>query len=445
MTELPRTQYAKSGDVHIAYQVIGHGPVDLVFVPGFVSHLEYDWEHPLPARFFHRLSTFSRLIRFDKRGTGLSDRVVEVPSLEQRMDDVRTVMDAVGSQRAALFGISEGGPMSVLFAATYPERTTALVLYGSYARRSWAPDHPFGWTEEQWSTALEKLERDWGTPQWGIETWTPSLAHDDGYRQYRANYLRLAASPGAAVAVWRMNKDIDVRQVLPAIRVPTLILHRAGDRLTKVEQARYLAERIAGAKLIELPGIDHSPWVGDTDAVLSEIEEFLTGARHAAEPDRVLATVIFADIVASTERATELGDRRWRELLETYYALARRQLERFRGRELDTAGDGLYAAFDGPARAIRCAVAIRDGVRSIGLDVRAGVHTGECEVIGEKMGGIAVHIGARVAGMSRPGEVLVTSTVKDLVAGSGVRFEDRGMHPLKGIPGDWHLYAVASV
>jgi pimeloyl-ACP methyl ester carboxylesterase len=444
VTELPRTQYAKSGDIHIAYQVTGCGPIDLVCVPGFVSHLEYDWEHPLPTRFFQRLASFSRLIRFDKRGTGLSDRVAEMPTLEQRMDDVRVVMDAVGSHRAALFGISEGGPMSVLFAATYPERTTALILYGSYARRSWAPDHPFGWTEEQWSMSLEQLERDWGSPS-SVEMAIPSMAQDESFRRYRANYLRFAASPGGAVAVWRMNKDIDVRHILSTVRVPSLILHRTGDRVTRIEQGGYLAERIAGAKLVELPGIDHVPWVGDADAVLSEIEEFLTGARHAAEPDRVLATVMFTDIVGSTERAAELGDRRWHELLETYYSLARRQLERFRGRALDTAGDGLYAAFDGPARAIRCAVAIRDGVRSIGLEVRGGVHTGECEVIGEKLGGIAVHIGARVAGMSRPGEVLVTSTVKDLVAGSGVSFEDRRMQPLKGVPGDWHLFAVTSV
>ncbi len=445
MSDTPGTQYAKSGDLHIAYQVSGSGPIDLVFVPGFVSHLEYDWEHPLPAQFFQRLSSFSRLIRFDKRGTGLSDRVAEMPTLEQRMDDVRAVMDAVGSERAALFGASEGGPMSVLFAASYPARTAALVLYGSYARRSWAPDNPFGWTEEQWSTALERLERDWGTPKWGIEMWAPSLAHDDGYRQYRANYLRLAASPGAAVAMWRMNKDIDVRHVLPTIRIPTLILHRTGDRLTRVEQARSLAERIPGAKLVELPGSDHTPWVGDADVVLSEIEEFLTGARHTAEADRVLATVLFTDIVRSTERAAELGDRRWRDLLEAYYLLARRQLGRFRGRELDTAGDGLFAAFDGPARAICCAIAIRDGMRALSLDVRAGVHTGECELIGEKMGGIAVHIGARVTALASPGEVLVTSTVKDLVAGSGIRFEDRGTPPLRGVPGDWHLYAVTSV
>jgi pimeloyl-ACP methyl ester carboxylesterase len=444
MSELPRTQYAKSGDVHIAYQVSGSGPIDLVFVPGFVSHVEYRWEHPLPARFFRRLASFSRVICFDKRGTGLSDHVAEMPTLEQRMDDVRAVMDAVGSERAALFGISEGGPMSVLFAATYPARTTALVLYGSYARRSWAPDHPFGWTEEQWGVALQSLERDWGGP-WAIEMWAPSMAQDEGYRSFQANYFRLAASPGAGVAIWRMNKDIDVRHVLPTLRIPALILHRTGDRVTRIEQARYLAERIAGAKLVEIPGNDHAPWVGDVETVLTEVEEFLTGARGDAEADRVLATVLFTDIVRSTERAAEVGDRRWRDLLEAYYSLARRQLTRFRGRELDTAGDGLFAAFDGPARAVRCAAAIRDGMRALNLDVRGGVHTGECELIGEKMGGIAVHIGARVAALAGPGEVLVTSTVKDLVAGSGIRFEDRGTPPLKGVPGDWHLYLVTSI
>jgi pimeloyl-ACP methyl ester carboxylesterase len=443
VTELPRTQYAKSGDVHIAYQVTGQGPIDLVFVPGFVSNLEYDWEHPLQTRFFQRLASFSRLIRFDKRGTGLSDRTADTPTLEQRMDDLRVVMDAVGSHRAVLFGISEGGPMSVLFAATYPDRTTALILYGSYARRSWAPDHPFGWTEEQWRSALEQLEQNWGNP-WGIEIWAPSLAHDEAFREHMANYSRLAASPGAAAAVWRMNKDIDVRHVLSTIRVPTLILHREGDRLTSIEQAHCLAERIAGAKLVELSGIDHTPWVGDVDSLLNEIQEFLTGSRHAGEPDRILSTVIFTDIVGSTERAASLGDRRWRELLESYYSLARRQIKRFRGRELDTAGDGLYAAFDGPARAIRCAVAIRDGARSLGLEIRSGIHTGECEIIGEKLGGIAIHIGARVVGISRPGEVLVTRTVTDLVAGSGLQFEDRGMHLLKGVPGEWHLYAVTA-
>jgi len=443
MSEPPRTQYAKSGDVHIAYQVGGSGSIDLVYVPGFVSHVEYRWEHPSSARFFRRLASFSRVICFDKRGTGLSDRVADMPTLEQRMDDVRAVMDAVGSERAALFGISEGGPMSVLFAATYPARTTALILYGSYARRSWAPDHPSGWTEEQWGVALQTLERDWGGP-WGIEMWAPSMAQDESYRRFQANYLRLAASPGAGVAIWRMNKDIDVRHVLSSLRIPTLILHRTGDRVTGIEQARYLAERIAGAKLVEIPGNDHSPWVGDTETVLTEVEEFLTGARHNAEADRVLATVLFIDIVRSTERAAEVGDSRWRDLLEAYYSLARRQLTRFRGRELDTAGDGLFAAFDGPARAVCCAAAIRDGMRALDLEVRAGVHTGECELIGEKMGGIAVHIGARVAALAGPGEVLVTSTVKDLVAGSGIRFEDRGTPPLKGVPGDWHLYLATS-
>jgi pimeloyl-ACP methyl ester carboxylesterase len=436
-----KTQYARSGDIHIAYQVTGQGPIDLVFVPGFVSHVEYVWEHPTPARFFQRLASFSRLIRFDKRGTGLSDRGVETPTLEERMDDVRAVMDAVGSERAALFGISEGGPMSLLFAAAFPNRTSALVLCGTYARRSWAPDHPFGWTDEQWRKALESIERDWGGA-WGLDTIAPSGAHDESFVQWMANYTRLAASPGAAMAVWRMNRDIDVRHVLPAIRVPTLVLHQTGDRIVRVEQGRYLAERIPGARLVELPGIDHVPWFGATVAILDETEEFLTGVRHAPEADRVLATVLFTDIVGSTERAAILGDRRWHEVLDGYYALARRELTRFRGREIDTAGDGLFATFDGPARAIRCATAIRTGVRPLGIEIRAGLHTGECEVIGQKVGGIAVHIGARVAAQAGPGEVIVSSTVKDLVAGSGLGFQDRGVHNLRGVPGEWRLFVV---
>jgi class 3 adenylate cyclase len=441
MASAPRTQYARSGDVHVAYQVTGGGGVDLVFVPGFVSHLEYDWEDPRSAAFFRRLASFSRLIRFDKRGTGLSDRVGGTPTLEQRMDDVRAVMDAVGSERAALFGISEGGPMSILFAATYPDRTSALVLYGAYARRSWAPDHTFGWTEEEWAVALQRLESDWGGP-WGVEMWVPSLAHDEQALQTRANYLRVAASPGAAAAIWRMNKDIDVRHVLPSVRVPTLVLHRTGDRLTRVEQGRYLAEHIGGARFVELPGIDHTPWVGDAEAILAETEEFLTGVRHQPEADRVLATVLFIDIVGSTERAVALGDHRWRELLEQYYAVARRALGRFRGQEIDTAGDGLFATFDGPARAARCACEIAAAVRSLGIEIRAGLHTGECEVIGAKVGGIAVHIGARVAAHAEPGQVLTTGTVRDLVAGSGLRFADHGTRALKGVPGEWRLFAV---
>jgi len=443
MPSPPKTQYAKSGDLHIAYQVMGTGPLDLVFVPGFVSHLEYQWEHPESARFLERLSSFSRLIRFDKRGTGLSDRVGGIPTLEQRMDDVRAVMDAVGSERAALFGISEGGPMSLLFAATYPERTSALVLYGSYARRAWAPDHPFGRTGEEMGRIIETMEREWGGPV-GVEIWVPSMAGDERFRHWWANYLRLAGSPGTAVSVMRMNMEIDVRHVLPVIRVPTLVIHRTGDRLTRVEQGRYLAERIPGARLAELPGDDHVPFF-NSDQIIDEVEEFLTGTRHATEADRVLATVLFTDIVGSTERAAALGDRKWRELVEGYYLLARRELTRFRGREVDTAGDGFFASFDGPARAVRCAEAIAAGVRSLGIEIRAGLHTGECEVIGDKVGGIAVHIGARVASLARAGEVLVSSTVKDLVAGSGISFEDRGTQTLKGVPGEWRLFAVAPV
>jgi pimeloyl-ACP methyl ester carboxylesterase len=439
----PETRYAKSGDVHIAYQVVGDGPLDLVLIPGFVSHLEYEWEEPSRARFLHRLASFSRLIRFDKRGTGLSDRVAAMPTLEQRMDDVRAVMEAVGSERAALFGYSEGGPMGILFAATYPERTTALIIYGSYPKRLWAPDYPWGRAQEEWGAVLEAMERDWGGPA-AITTYAPSVAGDELFKRWWATYLRLAASPEAAVAIQRMNMQIDVRHVLASIGVPTLILHRTGDRLTKVEQGRYMAGQIAGAKYVELSGIDHVHHVGDADAILDEIEEFLTGVRHVAEPDRVLATVLFTDIVGSTELAAAVGDRRWREVLDAHHAAVRRELTRYRGREVHTAGDGFLATFDGPARAARCAVAITQAVRPLGLEVRAGVHTGEVELMGDDIGGIAVHTGARVAAEAGPGEVLVSSTVKDLVAGSGIAFEERGAHVLKGVPGEWRLYAVAS-
>jgi pimeloyl-ACP methyl ester carboxylesterase len=440
MAGIPKTQYTKSGDVHIAYQVSGRGPLDLVVVPGFVSHLEYWWEYPDAARFFERLGSFSRLICFDKRGTGLSDRIGDIPTLEQRMDDVRAVMDAVGSERAALFGVSEGGPMSLLFAATYPERTSALVVYGSYARRAWAADHPFGKSAEEMRRVIETMEREWGEPV-GMEMWAPSMAGDERFRQWWANYLRLAASPGAAITVMKLNLEIDVRHVLPSVRVPTLVIHRTGDRLSNIEQGRYLAKHIPGARLAELPGDDHV-FVFNGDQITDEVEEFLTGTRHETEVDRVLATVLFTDIVGSTERAAALGDRRWRDVLAGYHGTARRELARFRGREIDTAGDGLFAAFDGPARAIRCAAAITTGVRSLGIEARAGLHTGECEVIGDKVGGIAVHIGARVAALAGPGEVLVSNTVKDLVAGSGLSFEERGAHALKGVPGEWRLYAI---
>jgi pimeloyl-ACP methyl ester carboxylesterase len=439
----PETRYARSGDVHVAYQVTGAGPLDIVFVPGFVSHVEFDLEEPRSARFFERLASFSRLIRFDKRGTGLSDRVAQMPTLEERMDDVRTVMDAAGSERAALVGISEGGPMSIVFAATYPERTAALVVYGSYARRVWAPDYPIGPTEDQMATRVDHMGRDWGGPV-GIERHAPSAAGDEEFRRWWAAHLRLGASPGAAMVLSRMNNEIDVRHVLSAIRVPTLIVHRTQDEAVPVAHARYMAERIQGARLVELPGVDHVPYLGDNaDVVLDEIEEFLTGVRHGPDPDRVLATVLFTDIVGATERVAELGDRRWRDLLERHYADVRQELARSRGREIDTAGDGFLAAFDGPARAVRCACAIVQAVRRLGLEVRAGLHTGECEVMGTKLGGIAVHIGARIAALAGPGDVFVSNTVKDLVAGSGLRFEDRGAHALKGVPDTWHVFAVS--
>ncbi|HLE78733.1 MAG TPA: adenylate/guanylate cyclase domain-containing protein [bacterium] len=441
----PQTRYARSGEINIAYQVVGNGSLDLVCVMGWVSHLDLYWEEPTAARFLNRLASFSRLILFDKRGTGLSDRVPikELPTLEQRMDDVRAVMDAVSSARAALLGVSEGGPMSALFAATYPERTAALVMYGSYARRMWDTDHPWAPTEDDRDSWLRHIYEEWGTPL-DLDERAPSAAKDPRFRQWWATYLSRSASPGAALALSTMNAEIDIRHVLGTIRVPTLILHRADDHTLRVEGARYMAERILGAKYVELPGEDHLPWVGDQDAILDEIEEFLTGVRRGPEPDRVLATVMFLDIVGSTERAAALGDRGWRGLLESYYAVVRRELERYRGREVDTAGDGLLATFDGPARAIRCAVAACQAVKSLGIETRAGLHTGEVEMLGNNIGGIAVHIGARVSALAGPGEVLVSSTVKDLVAGSGIDFQDRGTHTLKGVPGEWRLFAVST-
>ena len=439
------TRYVKSGDVHIAYQVVGEGPLDIVFVPGFVSNLDANWDSLGRANVFNRLASFSRLILFDKRGTGLSDRSSQIFSLEQRMSDVQAIMDAVGSQRAALFGVSEGGPMSVLFAATFPQRTVALVVYGSYARRSWAPDYPCGWSDAQYEAFFENVEKHWGTAQ-GVDAnlWAPSIAHDQRLVDHMAAYFRASASPGAARAVMQMNREIDVRHILPSVTVPTLILHRTGDRNISVEHARYLAKHISRATLVELPGIDHSIGVGDNDAIVDEVEDFLTGSRHTADLGRLVSTVLFTDIVGSTEKAMQIGDRKWRDLLERYYALARRQLERFRGREIDTAGDGLFATFDGPARAVRCAQAIGENAKSLGIEVRAGLHTGEVEVIGEKVGGIAVHIGARVASHAGAGEVLVSRTVKDLVAGSGIRFEDRGTFALKGVEGEWRLFLAAT-
>ena len=441
MPETPATHYVKSDGIHIAYQVLGQGPFDLLFVPGFVSNVEATWRSPGLSVFFRRLSSFCRVILFDKRGTGMSDRGSQIFTLEQRMHDVQAILDKVGSEQAALFGVSEGGPMSLLYAATYPQRTSALVLYGSYAKRSWAPDYPFGWNDEQWQRVLDDIEQHWGTRQaLSIAMRLPSAASDQDIAEGIASYWRASASPGAAAAIMRMNREIDVRDVLSATRVPTLILHRTDDQVIDVGHARYLAQQIAGAKLIEFPGEIHSPWLGDRDAILDAVEQFLTGGRRAHDPERQLATVLFADIVGSTERAAALGDNPWRELLEAFYARVREALKLYRGREISTAGDGFLAAFDGPARAIRCAGAIRDGLRGLNIEVRCGLHTGECEGVDNDLAGIAVHIGARVAALADPGEVLVSQTVRDLVAGSGLMFESRGTHKLKGVPDEWRLF-----
>jgi pimeloyl-ACP methyl ester carboxylesterase len=442
----PETRYAKSGDLNIAYQVVGEGPFDLIYVPGWISNVEESWEVPECGHFLRRLASFSRLILFDKRGTGLSDRVSNesLPTLEQRMDDVRAVLDAAGSEQAVVLGASEGGNMSVLFAATHPERVRALVLVGVYAKRRWSPDYPWAPTEEQREREYELLEREWAR-EMDISALAPSAVDDPDLMRRIATYLRRSASPGAAVTLNRMNTAIDTRAVLSTIAVPTLVLHRSGDRDVNVHEGRWIAQQVPGAKYVELPGEDHLVWVGDADGLLDEVEEFLTGVRHSREPDRLLATVLFTDIVGATEKAAKLGDRRWSGLLEEHHRSVRRELERFRGREIDTAGDGFLAAFDGPARAIRCACAVRDAVISLGLEVRVGLHTGECELIGEKVAGIAVHTGARVAGLAQPSEVLVSSTVKDLVAGSGIEFAERGEHELKGIPGFWRLYAATGV
>ena len=446
MADIPSTHYVKCDDVHIAYQVIGEGPFDIMFVPGFVSNVEELWQSPDRSTFFRRLASFSRVIIFDKRGTGMSDRGSQIFTLEQRMQDMQTVLNKVGSERAALFGISEGGPMSLLYAATYPERTSALVLYGSYAKRAWSADYTFGWKDERWKQVFDNIENYWGTPRGiSVAMWAPSIANDLRASEHLAAYFRASASPGAAVAIMKMNREIDVRHILPVTRVPTLVLHRTKERVIDVEHARYVAHHIPFARLVELAGEDHMPWFGDQDSILDEVEQFLTGRRHAHEPDRVLATVLFADIVDSTAQAAALGDSSWRELRNAFYARVRRVLEQYRGREINTSGDGFLATFDGPARAVRCATAIRDGVRSLNLEVRCGLHTGECELVGNDIAGIAVHTGARVAALAAPGEVLVSQTVCDLVAGSGLTFEEGGTYKLKGVPNEWRLFrAVAT-
>jgi class 3 adenylate cyclase len=434
--------FARSGDVDIAYRVVGEGPVDLVYVQGSLTHLEVNWELPQFRRYCERLADFTRLILFDKRGMGMSDRVPGATTLEERMDDIGAIMDAIGSERAAVMGESEGGPLAMLFAAAHPERTVALILQGAEVRERTDEDWPWGEsTEEGFQEAMATIPERFGTGL-GIDAIAPSVAGQEWARAWRARVVTHAATPGSAEAFMRMAFDIDVRHVVPAINVPTLVVHTTGDQVCHVENARFLARTIPGARYVELPGGDHVPWF-DPEPTLAEIREFLTGRREAASRDRVLATVLFTDLVGSTERATELGDRRWRDLLEQHHATIRRELDRYDGRELDTAGDGFFATFDGPARAIRCAGAIVAAVRPLGLRVRAGLHTGEVELVDGKVAGIAVNIGARVAARAEPGEVLVSGTVRDLVAGSGLEFEDRGTVPLKGIPGEWRLFAVA--
>ncbi|HXI46270.1 MAG TPA: adenylate/guanylate cyclase domain-containing protein [Candidatus Acidoferrales bacterium] len=442
---MPRTQFARSGRYNIAYQIVGDGPFDLLWVPGFVSNVELSWEEPLLARFLQRLASFSRLILFDKRGTGMSDRVPldELPTLEERMEDLVAVLDAAGSQRAALVSHSEGGNLAILFAATYPQRTIALVTLGVFAKRVWSADYPWAprWSER--AAEIEAMERDWGVDS-GVAKIAPSAARDEAFSRRLATYFRRSASPGAAAAVMRMNTEIDIRHILPTIGTPTLVVHRTNDLDARIEEGRWIAAQIPGARFLELPGEDHLPWVGDQDAILDPVEEFLTGSPPALAAERVLATVLFIDIVGSTTLAAEMGDRRWRSLLEQFFAMARQELERYRGREVHSTGDGLLAVFDGPARAVRCGQAIRDVVRGLGLEMRAGVHTGEVEVGPDDIQGIAVHIGARVAAAAEAGEVWTSSVVRDLTPGSGLMFEDRGLHRLKGVPDEWRLFSVVA-
>jgi pimeloyl-ACP methyl ester carboxylesterase/class 3 adenylate cyclase len=450
--EAPEIRYTRNGDVSIAYGTLGEGPFDLVFVGGWIlTAFDAAWDGPA-ADTLSRLATFSRLILFDKRGTGASDRSTGIPDLETRMDDIRAVLDAVGSERAALLGVSEGGPMTLLFAATYPERTAAVVLWGTTPSFKQDRDFPWAPSAEIWRRVIDGTEQGFGTADWlnlWLTLYSPSIAGDERAQRWWRRWVTTSSSPGAAVAQFSMNKEIDVRHVLSSISAPTLVLHPTGDKVVPVECGAYIADRVPGATFVEIAGDDHGWWV-HADEIGEHAERFFRGEWERGEwdevePDRVLATVLFTDIVGSTVKLAELGDRRWRELLAEHHTRVRRQLARFRGRELDTAGDGFFAVFDGPARAIRCAQAVVESVRDLGLDLRAGLHTGECEQVDGKVGGIAVHIGARVASEAGPGEVIVSRTVKDLVAGSGIEFEERGSAQLKGVPGEWQLYTVSAV
>jgi class 3 adenylate cyclase len=445
----PETKYARSGDLHLAYQVVGDGPFDLVFLPDWVNHVEMQWEEPRMERFLNGLASFSRLILFNQRGMGASDPIPisDAPTVEQWMDDLRVVLDAVGSDQPAVLCAGAGGMVGILFAATYPGRVRALVLFNSTARGTRADDYPYGMQPEMVDVMREMVMQRWGTPEnaaFILPTLDPEEASDPRLLAMLPRLERTAASPGMAAAVQRMLLTIDVRQALPAVQAPTLVLHRTGAPVLTIEHGRYVAERIPGATFKELPGAAHAYWAGDSQALVDEVEEFLTGSRSARPPDRVLATVLFTDIVDSTATAARLGDRRWKEVLSEHEAIIRRELNRHRGREIHGTGDGVLATFDGPARAIRCAVAIRDALRSSGLQIRAGLHTGEVELLGDDVAGIAVHLGARVAALAGAGEIYVSRTVVDLVTGSGLEFEDRGSHALKGIPGEWQIFSLAA-
>jgi class 3 adenylate cyclase len=434
-------RYAKSGDLHIAYAVEGDGPLDIVWVPPWISQVEYLWSEPSLERVMARLTQFARVITFDRRGSGLSDPFFGAPTLEEQMDDVLAVIAAAGSERAAICGTLEGGPMAALFAATFPERTNALVLYATFARATWAPDYDWAWPAEMRNQHLEEWIARWGE---GVVAGSvaPSQMEDPAFLEWAGRLERLAASPSTIRRIFELIGEMDVRDVLPSIRVPTLVMHRTEDSFIKVEHSRYIASKVPGARFVELEGGDNMFSVGDSEAVLGEIEEFLTGTRHEHEPDRMLATVLFTDICDSTRRAAEMGDRGWRFLLERHDALFRQALDRHRGREVKRTGDGFLATFDGPARAIRCAASVAEAMGSLGLQVRAGLHTGELEVMDDDLGGLAVHIASRVMSAAGAGEVLVSGTVKDLVVGSGIEFEERGEHELRGVPGEWRLYAV---
>jgi pimeloyl-ACP methyl ester carboxylesterase len=437
----PRTHYAKAGDISIAYQVTGDGPIDIVYVPGWISNVDYEWEYPPQARQIGRISQFSRLIRFDKRGTGLSDREVGFPTLEQRMEDVQAVMDAVGSERAVLYGHSEGGNMSILFAATYPDRTAALILYGCQARGEWAPDYPWAPTKEQTDKILAELARDWGGVV-DLSDGTPSLSNDQLFQEWTAAYLRYAASPKAAITMWKLGAEVDVRGILSSIAVPTLVLQKEHDRWVKPEEGRYLASNIPNAKFVLLPGTDHIIWGDGQDRLIDEIEEFVTGVRPVQSHERVLLTVLFTDIVGSTRLAAEKGDRQWKDLLQKHDDVARSEFRRHGGTEVKSTGDGFLASFLGPTPAINCATAIRDRMATLNVPIRAGIHTGECSIRAGDLSGLAVHLASRLLNHAGQGEVVISRTVRDLLVGSEFKFDDRGQTALRDIPGIWQIYAV---